>query len=35
MDLMADPVNERLVGVHGDKAVYMLKRISAAADKLP
>jgi clan AA aspartic protease len=25
MDLMADPVNERLVGVHGDKALYMLK----------
>jgi clan AA aspartic protease len=25
LDLMADPVNERLVGVHGDKAVYMLK----------
>jgi hypothetical protein len=24
MDLMADPVNERLVGVHGDKAVFML-----------
>jgi hypothetical protein len=29
LDLMADPVNERLVGVHGDKAVYMLKSISA------
>jgi hypothetical protein len=25
LDLMADPVNERLVGVHGDKALYMLK----------
>jgi hypothetical protein len=30
LDLMADPVNERLVGVHGDKALYMLKSISAA-----
>jgi hypothetical protein len=29
LDLMADPVNERLVGVHGDKALYMLKSISA------
>ncbi|MDR3325308.1 MAG: hypothetical protein LBS82_04920 [Spirochaetaceae bacterium] len=35
MDLMADPVNERLVGVHGEKALYMLKSISAEADKLP
>jgi hypothetical protein len=24
LDLMADPVNERLVGVHGDKAMYLL-----------
>jgi hypothetical protein len=30
MDLMVDPVNERLVGVHGDQAVYRLKRIGAA-----
>jgi predicted aspartyl protease len=28
MDLMVDPVNERLVGVHGDEALYMLKSIS-------
>jgi hypothetical protein len=35
LDLMADPINERLVGVHGDKALYMLKSISPAADKLP
>jgi clan AA aspartic protease len=25
MDLMVDPVNERLVGVHGDKQLHMLK----------
>jgi hypothetical protein len=25
MDLMVDPVNERLVGVHGDQPLHMLK----------
>jgi predicted aspartyl protease len=25
LDLMVDPVNERLVGVHGDQPLYMLK----------
>jgi predicted aspartyl protease len=30
MDLMADSVNEHLVGVHGDKALYILKSISPA-----
>jgi hypothetical protein len=25
LDLMADPVGERLVGRHGDKALYKLK----------
>jgi clan AA aspartic protease len=28
LDLMVDPVNERLVGVHGDKALYRLLSIS-------
>jgi predicted aspartyl protease len=30
MDLMVDPVNERLVGIHGDQAMYRLLSISAA-----
>jgi hypothetical protein len=25
LDLMVDPVNERLVGVHGDQPLYKLK----------
>jgi clan AA aspartic protease len=29
MDLMVDPVNERLVGVHGDKPMHMLYSVAA------
>jgi hypothetical protein len=31
MDLMVDPVNEQLVGVHGDQPLYKLKVMLSAA----
>jgi clan AA aspartic protease len=32
MDLMVDPINERLVGVHGDQAVYRVKSICSGIE---